>query len=417
MRSRIIFLILFTGCFFTLTAQEAGEGIKFMANEPWEQFLQQARQQERLIFMDCYTEWCGPCKGLAQNIFPLKEVGDYFNAHFVNTQYDMEKGEGKILYNKYKEYIVGFPTLLLINASGEVVHQMAGYQEADALIAGMKAGQEGKSLAATRARFEAGERDIETGAAYVNALTGAYQLEKIPGVVQAYLATIPVSRLLEPDVWKLVEKQIKDPYSEQYRFVLENLRTYQYRLKVDRYALESQLSTGMSRAINAVVETSRATRDPDTLLLVKERAGQLKELLTLATIKGFPTHLAKLEVNDLILAGKPVEAYRLIETARGFGLLPSENLFLAESYRYIIENVKDKKLVRACLDKTHAIQAKQNSDSPLSYNFYDVIAIGHEKLKERNEAAAATAEYERRQAIKLEYAKKIFGGKNEEKEN
>lgn len=85
-----------------------GQGIVFMDNKPWDEVLQEAKKQNRLIFMDCYTVWCGPCKGLSQDIFPQKQVGDFFNAHFVNVKYDMEKGDGKMLREKYKEYIIGF---------------------------------------------------------------------------------------------------------------------------------------------------------------------------------------------------------------------------------------------------------------------------------------------------------------------
>ena len=59
-----------------------GQGIEFMDNEPWSKVLQRAKEQNQLIFMDCYTVWCGPCKGLAQDVFPQKQVGDFFNYPF-----------------------------------------------------------------------------------------------------------------------------------------------------------------------------------------------------------------------------------------------------------------------------------------------------------------------------------------------
>ena len=66
--------------------------------------------------MDCYTSWCGPCKALAKNVFTQEKVGEFFNPRFINVKYDMEKGDGKMLNEKYKKYIVGYPTLLLLNA-------------------------------------------------------------------------------------------------------------------------------------------------------------------------------------------------------------------------------------------------------------------------------------------------------------
>jgi thiol-disulfide isomerase/thioredoxin len=403
---------------FTLAAQEKGEeGIKFMVNEPWERVLQQAREQGRLVFMDCYTEWCGPCKGLAQNIFPLKQVGDFFNANFVNAQYDMEKGDGKMLYEKYREHIIGFPTLLLIDAGGKVVHQMAGYQEAGPLIAGMKAGLEGNSLFATRERYESGARDLETVAAYVDALDGAYQREKIPGVVADFLATIPVERLLEPEVWRIAGKHVKDPYTEQYRFVLQNIgRGYQYRLKVDRYALESQLASGMSNAVTALVKTALATRDADTLKLLDERAGYLKELLAKYSIKEFPTFLAKLEITDLLLAGDPSESYRALSYARKIGVLPGENSFVEECYRCIIEQSRDKKLIRACLQELVERQERQQGRVEFRHNYHDTIALAHDKLKESAAASEARIEAGKLDEARKAYALKLFGGGEEKSE-
>ena len=181
-----------------------GQGIEFMDNEPWSKVLQRAKEQSRLIFMDCYTVWCGPCKGLAQDVFPQKQVGDFFNAHFVNVKYDMEKGDGKMLREKYKEYIIGFPTLLLLDGDGNVVHQMAGYQKAENLIAGMKAGMEGKSLPALQKKYEAGARDFETVRDYVAALNGAFKRENIPTIISEFIATIPMEKLKDKEIWNLV---------------------------------------------------------------------------------------------------------------------------------------------------------------------------------------------------------------------
>ena len=200
-----------------------GQGIEFMDNEPWSKVLQRAKEQNQLIFMDCYTVWCGPCKGLAQDVFPQKQVGDFFNTHFVNVKYDMEKGDGKMLREKYKEYIIGFPTLLLLDGDGNVVHQMAGYQKAENLIAGMKAGMEGKSLPALQKKYEAGVRDFETIRDYVAALNGAFKRENIPTIISEFIATIPMEKLKDKEIWNLVGKYITDPYSEAYQYVFKEI--------------------------------------------------------------------------------------------------------------------------------------------------------------------------------------------------
>ena len=102
-----------------------GQGTEFLEGKKWSDVLKTAQEQGKYIFMDCYTSWCGPCKGLAQNVFPQPKVGAFLNSNFVCCKYDMEKGEGIMLYKKYKDNIPGFPTMLVINPADEsIVHKV-----------------------------------------------------------------------------------------------------------------------------------------------------------------------------------------------------------------------------------------------------------------------------------------------------
>ena len=107
-----------------------------MENESWDAVKSKAVKENRMIFMDCYTSWCGPCKGLAQNVFPHPKVGEFLNSHFVCCKYDMEKGEGIMLYKKYKNNIPGLTTMLVINTADESIdHKVVENKEPDAHIA------------------------------------------------------------------------------------------------------------------------------------------------------------------------------------------------------------------------------------------------------------------------------------------
>ena len=78
--------LLFVFGFGILRAQD---GVKFIHS--FEEAMKIAQKENKLIFMDAYTTWCGPCKLLNKRTFPKKEVGDYFNANFVNVKVDMGK--------------------------------------------------------------------------------------------------------------------------------------------------------------------------------------------------------------------------------------------------------------------------------------------------------------------------------------
>ena len=68
-----IMLLLVIGAFNPTIAQENNKGIVFAEGLSWETVLQKAKQENKYIFMDCYTTWCGPCKMLAKNVFPREE--------------------------------------------------------------------------------------------------------------------------------------------------------------------------------------------------------------------------------------------------------------------------------------------------------------------------------------------------------
>ena len=110
----------------------ADEGIQFKKIS-FEQALKEAKTSNKLIFMDAYAEWCGPCKYMAAKVFTNEEVGKLFNDKFINLKIDMEKGEGPALAAKYQ--VRACPTLFFIDGDGKVVKKVLGAQPADKLIA------------------------------------------------------------------------------------------------------------------------------------------------------------------------------------------------------------------------------------------------------------------------------------------
>lgn len=147
-----LFLLIST----TLFSQD---GIKF-GKQSFAKTLGQAKKENKLIFLDAFASWCGPCKLLDKNVFPKKEVGDYFNANFLNLHIDMEKGEGIEIAKKYSIY--SYPTLLFINGDGKVVYKAAGYMSPQELISIAKEAVNPENTLENKiAKFEAGEKDPE----------------------------------------------------------------------------------------------------------------------------------------------------------------------------------------------------------------------------------------------------------------
>lgn len=107
------------------------QGIEF-ESITFEQALLKAKKNNKLIFIDAYTEWCGPCKWMAKNSFMDNQVGQIYNLNFINVKFDMEKGEGPEFAKLYS--IKAYPTLLFVNGEGEVVKRVLGAQQSESLI-------------------------------------------------------------------------------------------------------------------------------------------------------------------------------------------------------------------------------------------------------------------------------------------
>ncbi len=106
-------------------------GIQFL--EPsWIKVLEEAKKQNKLIFLDAYTTWCGPCKMLKNKTFTDEKAGKFFNANYINAAFDMEKGDGLKLAEKYN--VTSYPTLLILDQTGKVVTYSIGFINAKELI-------------------------------------------------------------------------------------------------------------------------------------------------------------------------------------------------------------------------------------------------------------------------------------------
>ncbi len=110
----------------------SANGIKFNETS-WKEIVKKAKAEKKLIFMDAYTTWCGPCKMLQARVFPDKELGTFFNENFVNAAIDMETDEGVRLSSIYE--VQGYPSLFFIDPNtGKIVKSLLGYQDIPTLL-------------------------------------------------------------------------------------------------------------------------------------------------------------------------------------------------------------------------------------------------------------------------------------------
>lgn len=207
-----------------------GKGIAFEENT-FTEALDKAKKENKLLFLDAYTSWCGPCKIMSSKVFTLPQVGDYFNRHFINVKVDMEKGEGIDLTKRYN--VTAYPTMLLIDTDGNVRHKIVGAKSADELIRCAEEGlNEETSYQRIKQRYEDGDRTPGFLAQYYKMMKEVSELTDAQREISRFLEGLSLSERLQPTVWELFNANIDDPASNLIRDFFIHFDEYKYAIGV-----------------------------------------------------------------------------------------------------------------------------------------------------------------------------------------
>ncbi len=204
---------LFTLFVISLSALTAfAQGMDFFHGS-WEETLAEARKRGVVIFVDAYTTWCGPCKRMASQTFPVKEVGDFYNPNFVNVKIDMESEAGLKFKRKYP--VRSYPTFLFIAPDESIVLQVVGAKPADQFIAvGQEALKKYDGSAQYQVKYDAGDHSYDVVYNLVAALnkSGKSSLK----VANDYLKT--QTDLRTPENLKLILEAFVQVDSKMYEY-------------------------------------------------------------------------------------------------------------------------------------------------------------------------------------------------------
>ena len=211
------------------------EGITFI-HEKFAAALQQAKSSNKLLFIDAYTTWCGPCKLMSKNVFPEKAVADFYNKQFVNLKLDMEKGEGPNVALRFG--IAAYPTLLFLDGDGKLIHKALGFQDVKEFIEVGKTALDGdKTLSSWTNKYEKGNREPVFLKEYAQKLTEAYDNLQFT-IADEYLKT--QTDWLSPDNIEFIYRYTEGVESKLFPFLIKNKKAFETKYEAGEIEMKIQ---------------------------------------------------------------------------------------------------------------------------------------------------------------------------------
>jgi thiol-disulfide isomerase/thioredoxin len=250
--------LLLASLLLTLQSAHAVDEIHFEHDAAWADVLSKASSQQKLVFVDAYTTWCGPCKWMAKTAFVDPSVAEFFNSHFINAKIDMEAGEGPALAKQYE--VNAYPTLLFVDGSGALVHSAVGARTAADLLQLAQDVINGNfvSLPAMKARFEGGDHDRKFLKEYIMTLANVAGDFQAP--MEVYKAGMKGDALLEDDNWQVFRALFGRKDSEYATYFLSHRAAFEAKFG-QKEVQEKALNFYFNGAYTAALAKDAATYD------------------------------------------------------------------------------------------------------------------------------------------------------------
>lgn len=267
---------------------------------------------------------------MATTIFTNDTVARYYNVTYVNAKIDMEKGEGIEIAKQYS--IRYYPSLLFINASGEIVHRAVGGRSAkDFVQLGIDAMNPEKQFATIEKKYKDGQHDAPFIKKYLSMLDRMGLETKEP--LATYLGTQKEQDLINRENWDIIYHFLKDYHSKEFAYLLNNTESFAKKYTID--SVNNKLFDVYSEACNHLIY-SRKADSVDYLPLKEEikKTGFVRaEELLLSTDMSY-YHKKRDFENFAKVAASYVDKYKS----------ENSNVLNSVSYDFYL-NVKDKAML------------------------------------------------------------------------
>ncbi len=253
-----------------------------------------AKKEHKYLIVDGFTDWCGWCKFMDRNVYPQKEVGDFFNANYIFLQMNMEQGEGKDIARQYR--LNEYPSFLFFDSSGSFVHYYFGASTTPPAF--IKLGQTAMdtmhNCRGLAYRLFKGEQDT----AFIKELIKSTYYYADPKIIEnalaVYWTALPNTKLIEKENWDMFKYYEQNVNSIAFGYI--------YAHKAEFLARYHEKGDSNVLYIKAALFIKKAADDKDEVQLMKAREIALqstdKQTIYTVCVNEFPFYLQKGSLND-----------------------------------------------------------------------------------------------------------------------
>ena len=379
MKKIFLFSALFSAFLSCDKNNNTKDGIKF-EKDNWENTLAKAKAENKIVFVDAYTTWCGPCKKMDAKTFPDKKVGDFYNKNFINIKVDAEKGDGLGIAEKYK--VNSYPTLFFVNSDAELVHSSVGAKNPEELInlgelVVTMVKDPNKSFLAMEKRYKDGERGSEFLMSYAYVLLDREM--NYNQVFNDYVKT--QSDLLTSDNIKLISNFTRDSSFPYYEFIIKH--KVEFDKVVGKEVIDEIFTTILFGEAMFKIKT-----EADFDILEKDLLKVFNEQEAKENLDYFKTHyyfnytqMAKIQKSDKYLIYKKKFFLSSVALVEGHEIQDSEEL---NQYAFLIAELAsadDKEILEKAL-----VWVKKSMDQDVNFANADTRALICYKLSKNEES-------------------------------
>lgn len=190
-------------CFSLFVPALQAQTVDFIRSGNLVEAKAKAKETGKMLFVDIYTDWCGPCKMMDREFFSDPEIAGRMNAFFVNLKANAE-GNGSITARQFET--PGYPTMVFLTSDGSMIRKVSGAPSNKTgflvlLNSILNSTNVGEIFLSYEKAWYSDLRSAEIAEAYLG-LRSRYQMQN-EALLEEYLQELPADSLDNPGVKKV----------------------------------------------------------------------------------------------------------------------------------------------------------------------------------------------------------------------